>query len=336
MKKDNYHIGIDKSVLYGFEIKVLDETLLKGENVEYRKNPDYPMKTKNGIAIEKLSIKDVFFGELLCCISKNKPIMKITISASSKNNFFNLSASQYKERIKEVFNYLYNTYKIEINYNFNSLYISYIEINTTFELKYLFKDYCGALFIIMGTIPTESFKKNTPECKVGDKIISIYSNKDESLELETIYIENSSRSLIIYNKTKQLKDKNKGFLKDDYMRIEYKFKRKDSYINKHLKNTVGRLTDENINKLFLDLFDDDIVTPINKLRENIMKNITAYLRDVHKNNGNKFPRDWRDTLLSKIVLNEKENKNPMIIDYTDIEKAISEVKLFRHKKKSNW
>lgn len=45
------------------------------------------MKTKNGISIERLSIKDVFFGELLCCISKNKPIMKITISASSENNF---------------------------------------------------------------------------------------------------------------------------------------------------------------------------------------------------------------------------------------------------------
>lgn len=333
-KKILSHIGIDKSVIYGFEVEVLDEIFLNRENVEYRKNPNSPMKTKNGINIETLIIKDTFFGELLCCISKNKPMIKITISASSKNNFFNLSVNQYKDRIIEVFDYLYNTYKVKIYYDFDSLYISYIEINTTFKLKYLFKDYCRALFIMMSNISSESFRKNNFKgSDKENKIIAVYLNNERNLELETIEISNSSRDFIIYNKTKQLKDKNKVFFNDDYMRIEYKFKRKDSYINTRLGSIVGNLTDENVTNLFLDLFKDDIIKPIKELRKDILNNITDELHNIHKKNGNKFPKDWRDNLLKKIISEEKKNKNLMIIDYTDIEKAIRKVKLFKHPKR---
>jgi len=333
-EKINCKIGIDKSIIHGFEIEILDEKRLNAGNIEYRKNPNSPLKTKNVINIEKLSIKDTFFGELLCCISKNRPITKMMISASSENNFSNLSVDEYKSRIIEIFNYLYNEYKIKIYYNFNSLYISYIEINTTFKLNYLFKNYCRALFIIMRNMPSKSFTKNNFKgSDKENKIIAVYMNNEKELEIETIEVYNSSRDFIIYNKTKQLKDKNKLSLNDDYMRIEYKLKRKDSYINTYLGSTVNNLTDIKINNLFLELFDNDIVKPIDNFRKEVLNNIMNELKEVYKNNGNKFPKNWRENLLDKIISNEINHKNPIIIDYTDIEKAIRGVKLFRHPKR---
>lgn len=328
-------IGIDFSWLYGFEIESIDPAYLNSDNVNFVTGIDSKLKTKEGINIQNLTIKDTYFGQLKCGAYKNNVVTSIGLSVSACNNFRNLTAAQFQKRIDDVFKYVYEKYKVKIKYDFKLLYISKIEINITFKLNGRYSEYRRALFVLISCIPSKRFNSNSCRGKnATNKITAIYSSEKGGNYLETINIKNSSRELTIYNKSQQLRDTGKLNLTDDYMRIEYKLKRKDSYINTYLGETVADLTDENISRLFIEMFTEDIIKPTeefkNKIKNNLKNIINGY---IVKNNG-KVPTKWIDNLLESSCNYEIKNNISMIIDYTDIIEVINNTKEFKQPRRS--
>ncbi len=311
-------IGIDKTVITNFTIKSIDTDYLKAMNIEIIENNNSLLKTEDNIGILKLKIKDSFFGMLDCGFTnanKNKKFVsytKLTITVSQNYNLQNLNVEEYKQRIKDVFQYINEKYKIEITYSFDTLNITYMEINYTFKLKYKFNDYKRALLILISNMPKNKYSDKSNHNIKYKSFFEI--NQDENIaNLETLSVKNSSIEFVIYNKTKQIKDTKNISLPDDYIRIEYRLKRKDSYI-KSIGGVVSNLTDKKLKDFYIKNFTYDIIKPFDSYKEKIKEQFEKELKPFLE----KSDKQWYSKFIRIVKDYEINNNFPMLVDITDI------------------
>ena len=139
-------------------------------------------------------------------------------------------------------------------------------------------------------------------------------NQDENIaNLETLSVKNSSIEFVIYNKTKQIKDTKNISLPDDYIRIEYRLKRKDSYI-KSIGGVVSNLTDKKLKDFYIKNFTYDIIKPFDSYKEKIKEQFEKELKPFLE----KSDKQWYSKFIRIVKDYEINNNFPMLIDITDI------------------
>lgn len=311
-------IGIDKTVITNFKINYIDITYLNCMGIEFITDNSSLLQSGNGIGIAKLKITDKFFGKLVCGMTNAnakkiyKPYVKLELIVSENNNLQNLTVSEYKQRISQTFDYIKEKYGIIIGYDFNTLQLSYMEINSTFKLTCDFNSYKRALIILMSNLPDKKYSSKNwhrIKCKTFSEINKEYN----CMNLETLSVGNSSIEFVVYDKSKQLKDLKGINLSYSCIRIEYKLKRKDSRLNT-LGGTVGNLSDEKIKAFYITNFTNDIVKPYKAYSNNIGNFFENVLRPLLTKSNRQWYRDFIR------IVREYEAKNglPMLIDINDI------------------
>jgi hypothetical protein len=311
-------IGLDKTAITNFKINHIDIAYLNTLGIELVTDTNSLLKSGNGIGIARVKIKDKYFGKLECGMSNANPqkqyraYTRLELLINKDNNLQNLTVAEYKLRIISVFAYIKNRYNIDIAYDFDTLQLSYMEINCTFKLTHNFSLYKRALIILMSNLPEEKYiSKNWHKikCKTFTEINTEYN----CASLETLSVGNSSIELTIYNKTKQLKDLKNINLPYDYIRIEYKLKRKDSRINT-LGGTVGSLSDKKIRDFYIDNFQKDIINGYEKYSNKISSLFEPVLIPLLA----KSDKQWYKDFIRKVREYESKNGLPMLIDIADI------------------
>lgn len=277
-------IGIDRSVVFGFDIERISSRILyakidshvEGRYVDLALSPKSPVKMDNGEGISRLTIKDKQVGMVTIKYDQkadevtNK--LKLTIS-SDGNNLQNLSASEYQQRVQEVFSYLDLVYGITADYD--NLRIKELELNATFFLAEKYEQYKDPILMIMRNAPAKRFSDN------GNNLVKYATWYQANLaaqedKLETALIKNKSIELKIYNKSRWLKDKHYFPLTDnrDLMRIEYRIMDSRLLQTHFGDNLVTSLSDNKINEMYKKYFIRDVIEPWKKWHEKNLEELT--------------------------------------------------------------
>ena len=212
----------------------------------------------------RLLIKDASFGKLKYSFNLTestgefdiRATLEMTIS-SDGNNVQNLSAEEYRTRIREVFNYLHVQYGILADYE--SVRLRRLEINATFALNEPYERYRYPILMMMRNVPPKRFSSDKNEVvKYATWAASDMAAQTD--RLETALVKNSSIELKIYHKSKWLRDQ--GFESDDgrdLMRVEYTLKDARLLERYFADNMVSSLSDDQIRTMFQDYFKRDVI-----------------------------------------------------------------------------
>lgn len=210
------------------------------------------------ISLKYLSIRDdILFDSFKMYSFKLKGFHHIQVEfdifvRNNNNNMLPKSIQEVKNHYKEVIKHLENMYGIYLNPNI--ILLESLEINSTFELE---KEYSYYNYLL------ELFYKLSP--RTYQKCINV----------TTFYLNNKSTSVKTYDKTTQLKDKNKDCDILNLIRFEYTLKTRKKI--KEVFNTYNlcEITDEqiqnffkkSIRKDFLNLFEKHIKASDKMIRE---------------------------------------------------------------------
>lgn len=321
----NRKIKIDKTILHNFFIESIDLNLPETQNYKCRITSDSSIKTKNNICIDRLIITDKYFGKLICDGSGDKAFTSLEMSVSETNNLYGLSVLNYKKRIKEVFDFIYSNYHVKIKYSTKKLRLSQIELNTTFKLKDSFSSYRPIWEIIINNLPKGKYTRigNNQSNKVYEWNEITKHNNGITKTIETIGAKNSRTELIIYNKTKSLYDKGITNIPDKMVRVEYKFKAKDSGITSFLGTSISKLTNEKTYKLFMSRCHKDICKPSEAFLETNAKEIERIIMSLNTNNT--MSKNWLEQLVQNIEQELKNGTSTVILNDKDILEALKKM-----------
>lgn len=180
----------------------------------------------------------------------------MTIS-SDGNNVQNLSAEEYRKRVRDVFGYLESQYGIYADAS--SVRIRRLEINATFALDEPYERYRYPILLMMRNVSPRRFSSSR------NKVIKYASWHSADMaaqteHLETVLVKNHSTELKIYHKSQWLRDQ--GFESDDgqdLMRIEYTIKDSRLLERYFPDNKVSSLSDDQIRTMFQDYFRRDVI-----------------------------------------------------------------------------
>ncbi|MBQ8941005.1 MAG: hypothetical protein IJ062_04145 [Firmicutes bacterium] len=311
-------IGIDRSVLTGFSLIYVDQSISRYKNVECQFVQSGGYSLNNGVQLTHLSISDDRFGKLSFAMNKGKWYGRLEMSSSNYINLQPLNTEQYIKRIDEVFNYIEFKYNVKVFYTLNSLIINQIEINATFYINSNFRNYRRAVKCLMSNVP--------PSDSRGNKVFYVSENKISSFNFETAFVSGTSRKLIIYDKCKNILDKHDVNIGVDIMRIEYLFKNRNSGIASRLGKSVADLTDYKIKYLFCNNFMRDFINPIKLFRHDIENYLLSKLNSYHSYSG--MNKQWVSFLMDDIKNDEEIKDRPVIISIQDIIKAVMKCGLF--------
>ena len=251
-----------------------------GSDVDLMLNDKSPIKMDNRQKIGKLTIKDSKIGRVDIQYKKN-PVtrefyvsnsLKLTISADG-NNLQNLTADEYRARVKEAFDHLDAIYGVKVNYDI--LQIKELEINATFYLAHKYEEYKDSILMMIRNAPAKRFSdKHNNRIKYATWSQADAAAQKESIE--TALVKNNSIELKIYSKGKWLKDKGFCLFDDDpqIMRVEYRVKDSRILTSHFGDNLVSSLSDDKINELFKNYFTRDIVVPWQKWHEKNLDQLT--------------------------------------------------------------
>lgn len=341
--KLNERIGIDRTIIDGFELKTVNMEKLKyqeqqGAKISLKCNENSPMRL-NDTGLQELTIEDNFIGEfsLRCDLNGITGEYKINNTlapmVSPKNNLQNLNAEEYKKRIADIFEYIYTKYGVEVDTS--NIKIKRLEINTTFRLKEPYANYRRAILYLVQNIQ-----------RYNGKCAMWFDCNNNQKNLETILLKNTCTEMKIYNKGKHLKDigKLEESSDDDYnniMRIEYTIKDKRLLnSDKFGGNSVNTLTDKVITDFFKQNFKRDILLPYREL----VKNNTEQLYQKMMKHKAKS-RYWVDKFLRDCRAYEHKNNAPLLFDLDDMrnvflletgDKKIANEKLKNFKKSAKY
>lgn len=324
-------IGIDKLIIN--KIRIIDINIdklskLDSKIISLQKVIDtrHINNTNNLSEVYYLKIKDNYaFINLMAQIYRygnsnalQTQYCKIELSVSNikTNNLNNLSICEYKEYISyQLIKYIKEKYGIIVDVS--TAHIKQIEINTSFILEKHFYEYSRVIYLLMSLLKNYLKKLNVHS-----------NNSKNSWEEESFSRGNKSRIIKIYNKSKQLNDKNSTLSQEDkelisnndIMRIEFSLLN-----NKAIKSafdivTLSNLTDNKLNDYFIHEFDDMFVKTYKKW---LMNNRKQLLRLIKKHKAN-TPINWQHTFLNDCKSIEENSKIAMLLDINDLKDIIYE------------
>ena len=323
-------IGIDKTSIHNFDMFLTQEPDSNDNHIAFSyadTSSINALDTSNGSKIGKLTITDKEFGKLTFDTNSRRTTKRIDMSIASQNNLRPLNVGRYKRRINEVFDYISKKYNMNINYNFADMRLSYIEINATLLLEKKFSEYEIVLLLMVYNIPSNIYLNF--EQHNGNKIYQfneiIKETNGFKKSIETIGAKRSDRQIVMYNKTKELKDKCILNINGDYLRIEYKFSKHDHIINTHLGSNIDSLSDDNIHDLYMDYFNREIYYPMQEWKKANYENIKDKISKLCDSNGNML-KNWLSLLIQDIEGDLKNGIFGTILSDKDIQKILRELK----------
>ncbi len=325
-------IGIDRTVLYDFEVLEVDERKLEkaiGEEnriIQLEFNEESPIRVHvDGElrGLDTLFIQDDMIGQLSVKLSRNMKNrtavianLKLTVSYGT-NNLQNLNTKEYKDRIDNVFEYLATEYGVKADYE--KLRIKSLELNATLYLEEPFNNYRDVIELFIRNVPKEHYSGKTGGIKVGSwgEV-----TKEDKFYCETSYVNNQLIKLKIYNKGKHLEDISSLSYGDNILRIEYTFLKAESVRRQYGDNTLASLSDEVNREIFKNLFKRDI---IDRFYEWKCKNQEELFLLVKKHMNE--DRYWvRAFLLECAELEKKEDRSlPVLFDVEDVLEVLKKI-----------
>jgi len=341
MTKLNQRVGIDRTTLFNFDVKRVFADKMNacrgvvGRYASITYDSNSPIVLEDGKRIGKLIVKDSRFGKLSVSVEKNNldgtqiqnTKLELTVSEGQKN-LQNLSASEYQQRIAQVFQILSDEYGIIADYS--SIRLKQVELNATFYLDEPYEKYEKAILMIVRNVPVKRYGNGSNNAiKYATWREARKHSKDV---LETALVKNSSTELKIYNKKKQQVDIGEANEESslEAMRIEYKIKDR-RIIEKYFgDNLVSSLTDDKMKKLFFKYFQRDVVT---QYYEWVAVN-RKQLSDLYQKHR-ALTTHWISPFYRECRQLEAENGLPTLFDVKDMEQVIAlhEPKTVRRAKK---
>ena len=304
-------IGLDRVVIAGFRIIRIDyEKLLKHENVTLDKEGQHMYMLECGNSFRFLKIKDHNKFGIMCAGTKKTKYMKqdysrmdIEIGDKSQGNLQNKTVEEYKSRIIQIFQYLYDEYGIAVDLQY--LRFSEMEINCTFEIKEEFYKYHRVLRLAMFNLP-KSYKKLNQ--MLGVNYI------EQRYEAETFYRGNSSMQIKIYDKKKHLIQTKQIKVNEHIMRIEFILKKTQKIREVFGTSLVFELTDEKVNDFYYSQFIRLIEKPYRKWQIKNKKQLEQLIVECRS----KSKHYWKSNLLRECSNKEQENQIPLLLDVEDL------------------
>lgn len=239
------------------------------------------------------------------------PYVNVEVKATVKEpNLEPLSVDDVKAEIARATQKLYAISGINLRYT-EDLKISKIEINTTFPLA---EKYC-AYGRILSLIALVEVTKGNSKQEITSKDIQ------GCFVAESLKCPKSTIEFAVYNKRKEMEDKEEALTKEELMRTEFRFNSQSAIISNFKTEYLNALTDEQIYMCF------------RKRVNKIFAKIDAYLNSkmlyapnqigVHNTVANMMLELNREgklsisELLSKIGLYESHYAVPCILDIND-------------------
>lgn len=317
-------IGLDKLVINNVKIRNIDMKKLasyKNQNVrlqkiietKYEDNDNmcstYYLKIKDNCAFVNLT-SQIYQYQNNPSLHTSYCIIELSVSNVLINNLNNLTVIEYQDYIyHNLIRYIEEKYAIVIDVD--KAKIKEIEINTSFVLDKKFAEYNRILYLLMSFL-NGYFKK-----------LNVYLESSKIMyKHETFSKSNKSRIVKIYNKSKQLKDKN-SFLSEevrdfidnnDIMRIEF------SLLNVRTIqlafNTVllSELTDKKLNNYYAHEFENMFVEKYDKWHTNNKKQLIKLIKK-HKEMRH---INWQHSFLNECREIEDNNCIAVLLDINDL------------------
>ena len=210
----------------------------------------------------------------------------------------------------QIKDYLLDEYDIKIN--INKAKFNYIEMTRNFNVNYRFVEYGRVLESIYYLAPKTIRKPNAKGLEDGAKTDTIYG-----VYYDEVILGNDSIEEIIYNKTKQLKEKEDIDLAIDFMRVEYKLIDMRKCIHYFGDRTIYEIEDDELRDIFIARVTKDLITPYEeyiygngkKRKKSLYKKMLeqAKTREVYKNSQGKYKSGWaKDFMLDMCSLEDLE------------------------------
>lgn len=334
-------IGIDKIRFYnlaldgenGIDYEKL--TMQKSVKFEIAKDGAYIRHLQDKTGIRRIIIKDnkKFADLIIGCKKDNRGILHeyihltLTVTHAKGSNLVPMSHAAYSDYLKEILQYIYDAYGIRLTAD--QIKVNLIEINTNILLSQDYKNYGRALKHLM-SFPGASLGK-----------LSTYEDVDKNKNKTTLNAEsykrgNDSIELIMYNKSKQMKDtgiKPEDFNEDilpeshdedkppQYLRIEYKLLNSKK-VGAELGTTLwSELNDAIIVNWFINKTEKQIADKYQKWEEKKKKELVKLIKICR----DKDPKKWHSLLMQEIRNRSELNGCPYILDIEQVYEAIRSI-----------
>ncbi len=322
-------IGIDKIKFYNFGLdkkdgidyaKLTQNRCVKietaGEMAHIRCLPD-------GTGIKRIIIKDnKIFSDLVigCKINNFGKLyeyihLTLTVTYARGNNLVPMSYPEYTDHLEKVLMYISDHYGIRLVAD--DIKINYIEVNTNISLSQAFENYSRALKHLM-SFPESSLKKMSTYEEV---------EKDKSkttLNPESYMRGNESIELIMYNKSKQMKDTE--MVLDDkeedcppqFLRIEYRLLNSKKIGAEFGTTSWMELNDTIIANWFVEKFQKQVIKRHQKWELQKKKELLKLIKFCRDKNS----KTWHSLLMQEIRNRAELHGCPYILDIEQVYDAI--------------
>lgn len=227
-----------------------------------------------------------------------------------ENNFKPLEMKEVGELLRQIKDYLLDEYDIKIN--ISKAKFNKVELSRIFNVNYRFCEYGRVLESIYYLAPKTIRKPDKKGLHDGKRIDSEYGVYYDSVELG-----NDSIEEIIYNKTSQLKEKEKIELEVDFMRVEYKLNDVRKCTHYFGDRTIYEIEDDELLDIFIKRVEKDLITPYEeylygntkKRKKSLYKKLLeeAKKREEYKNSKGKYKSGWaKEFILDMASLEDLE------------------------------
>jgi len=311
-------IGLDKLELKNLLVRNLEiDYLTKLKNVKIRttaKAGRLKWDMPDGQGISQIKIVDnEIFSDLVIGYSEKcgseYVYLTPTVQASRGNNLMPLTYAEYDAYIKFTVAYIASEYHIVLD--LDDMKVKSMEINTNIPLKYDFSAYDRPLRLL------ETFFQ-----RLG-KLSTYESSCDGKSRGESYRRGNKSYDVVIYDKTKELKDTKRDYdnLDISILRIEYRLKTTQA-----VKRILGSefwsgLNEEMISKYFKRKIDE-LEQAFSNWQTNRHKELRSMFKELRKNEN----KNWHWQLMSEIRNKSLLDGTPFILDVEQIYEAIDSFK----------
>lgn len=214
-----------------------------------------------------------------------------------------MSIQNYKQRITEIFTYLYEEYGVLIDET--DTRISLMEINCTFKINDSFHKYHRALRLLMYLLP-DYYKKITEVQKKNSNSVS--------LETETFYRGNKSMQIKIYDKKRQLEDTIGYEHKNNLLRIEFVLKTSQKIREVFHGNYLKDITDQKINDLYIKEFNRLFAKQYQTWRKENGAMLKALIEEYKKC----YSIHWQRNLIQALRNKEQIDRVPVLLEIEDL------------------
>lgn len=314
------YYGIDKTKIKDFEIDLIDIDKLKSNNVILKEDKigisvvDINGNDRN---ISYLKITDGhIFNSLTIGVKMNRGIpnpykfIEIHISETNDNNLKPLSICEYRNLLERLKLYLEDRYGIYVN--FNNARFEDLEINVTAKMDRQFIEYEYLLDTMVYLVP-KSYE------------LRPYIGTDRTIKQYEFF--NQSVKAKVYDKTRQLDEKFKISLENQYMRIEYKLCKPRKIRDSLNTEYINKINDEDIKIWLKKQIYKDLIKPIEKHIQESNK----ILIKMAKLEKEKDLKKWTRNFISEAIATKLDIRNGKLSLVIDIDQVIEAIKVVSSK-----